>query len=279
MKKLHDPLEDLTPGNRTIHQATDRNHLRAFTLIELLVVIAIIAILAALLLPALARAKGRGESIQCINNLRQLQSAWMQYCFDFNDLFPPNLSLGSAGQARNQPGSWVVGNAQLPGAALTNISDGVLYNYTAKSAAVYHCPTDLSAIAGSPLPRLRSYSVDGWLGAGFDGNNPYAGDPVFPGWTTRLNQIPRPVDVFAFIDEDERSIDDGVFRIHYFDNRDYWFDSPSDRHQQGANVSFLDGHLEPHHWRWPKVFQRYDARAELGADQQDLQWLEAKTPH
>jgi prepilin-type processing-associated H-X9-DG protein len=99
-----------------------------------------------------------------------------------------------------------------------------------------------------------------------------------------MNQIANPVNVYAFIDENEQSIDDGVF-INGANNPIYgdvnaWLNLPSDRHQQGANISFLDGHAEAHHWRAPKRFTGYGvvATGQDGQDLVDLRWLQARLP-
>ena len=106
----------------------------AFTLIELLVVVAIIAVLAALLLPALSRAKEKARHIACISNLKQLTLAWLVYIDEFDDTLPRNEATFTA----SLPGSWVLGSA--PNDVDTkNIEAGTLFPYV-KSTAVYRCP-------------------------------------------------------------------------------------------------------------------------------------------
>src|SRR5690348_172928 len=103
-----------------------RSEMPAFTLIELLVVIAIIAILASMLLPALAAARAKGESVACLNNLKQLQLAWQIYADDNNDWMAPNIARELGGVYTAIPGSWVTGNAQRD-VDVTNIANGVLF--------------------------------------------------------------------------------------------------------------------------------------------------------
>src|SRR5215831_10782109 len=116
-------------GRAACHTLPVRRGARAFTLIELLVVIAIIAILAAMLLPALSRVKAKGQSISCLNNLKQLQTAWLMYVHEHNDFLPPNKTRWQGGTQQSQPGAWVVGNAQLD-ATTDNLRRGVLFDYT-----------------------------------------------------------------------------------------------------------------------------------------------------
>src|SRR5215475_8190337 len=116
----------------------------AFTLIELLVVIAIIAILAALLLPALARAKAKGRQIACLNNLRQLQVGWIVYIDEHNNRLPENRGgLGGPFYA-SPPNSWIIGNAVKDGDPRT-LENGSLFTYT-RSRAIYRCPSDSSTL-------------------------------------------------------------------------------------------------------------------------------------
>jgi prepilin-type processing-associated H-X9-DG protein len=146
----------------------------------------------------------------------------------------------------------------------SNIISGSLYRY-ADSAAVYRCPADQATvgITSATVPHTRSYSVEGWL----------AGDFYLPGihWVSdkpKASTIttPGPSDIFAFIDEHARTIDDGIFVI----GTNSWFDYPADRHAQGANLSFLDGHVEHKRWRSPDPAATGDAPAHA--------WLVARLP-
>src|SRR5277367_3954338 len=136
-------------GSRTIFKPPLET--QGFTLIELLVVIAIIAILAALLLPALAKAKQKATAISCINNLKELTLAAHLYAVDYQDAIPPNIVDSDNG--------WVGGDvSSLPGATnVTFITASVLYPYN-KSQDIYRCPSDTVPITGgNSVPRVRSY--------------------------------------------------------------------------------------------------------------------------
>ena len=224
-----------------------------FTLIELLVVIAIIAILAALLLPALSKSKSRTQSIVCLNNLRQLSTCWHLYAGDYNDLLVPNDNI-----AGGAPGpSWCQGTGILETNS-TLIESGLLFGYN-RSTALYHCPADASTVvslSGTRLSQLRnrsynlSQSVNGdptaWLAAHI---------PSF----ARVSQIRGPdlSQCLVFVDENEETMLDTHFGMPTanYGSTNQWWDMPSNRHDQGANLSFADSHAE--HWRWsvPKIPQ------------------------
>lgn len=255
-----------------------------FTLIELLVVTAILAILAAMLLSALSRAKAKGQSIQCASNLKQLQLAWLAYAADHSDWLPPSISDGDP--SHNLPGSWVLGNASLDDAA-SNVLSGVLYEYT-RALPLYRCPNDKSVVPGTQLTRLRSYSLNSWLGSR------RAGVVVHLAWVNKASglRIPSPSDVFVFGDEHSDSIDDGAWLTGQADKRDMltadgnidtidteaWADFPADRHMQGANFSFADGHVRFHRWKAPKIFREHWQDASPGPDHADLRWLQSTLP-
>lgn len=247
--------------------------LRAFTLVELLVVIAILAILAAILLPALNRSVEQGRNVACINNLRQLQLCWHMYSDDHEGELPPNPPPGpgvggggggaSGGLSPIGTGSSWCLDMPRSDTTPTMLQRGVLFPY-GPSVPLYHCPSDQSTTVDSQgnktsQPRFRSYSMS----ASVDGsatNNVALGDNSLS--FARYSEIvnPNPAQLFVFIDEnpdneyDARHANFGLYPANAPFGSSYWYSLPSDRHNQGANLSFADGHVE--HWRWayPKLF-------------------------
>jgi prepilin-type N-terminal cleavage/methylation domain-containing protein/prepilin-type processing-associated H-X9-DG protein len=260
---------------------------KAFTLIELLVVIAIIAILAALLLPALSKAKASSQSIACLSNLKQLQTAWMMYVHDNNDSLPPNISRKVGFDQMNSNGSWVLGNAQVD-TTTTNIQAGVLYRYTS-APGVYLCPADRASVRNQVgLQRSRTYSIHCWHNCNIASGTPVDDVNTSPFNLRKYSRIvnPGPSDALVFVDEHELSIDDGVFSIGDSDafpgGPPFWADYPAYRHNNGANLSFADGHVEHHRWRYHRVITTFVAGEKPVTDAGDLadvQWLREKLPH
>lgn len=167
--------------------------------------------------------------------------------------------------------------------AFTDITKAVLFEY-ARLPGVYLCPSGRSKILrNQSLPRLRSVSLDSWLGSDFDALGFHATQGQYPEGKARLGEIAAPVNVFAFIDENEKGIDDGVFITGYnnpsYGDVDGYYDFPADRHQQGVNLTFLDGRAEYHRWQAPKPFHGYKWNVTGQRSQvDDLRWLQERLP-
>lgn len=213
-------------------------------MIELLVVIAIIAILAAMLLPALAKAKSRAQTTQCLNNLKQLQVCWHLYALDNGDRLPPNNAMNPIQTL--EPESWVAGGAKIDDTP-TNIQRSAFFPYNS-SVGIYHCPSDQSKVTGKAILRFRSYSM----------SYPYMnGDPndaflIFHRETEILN--PGPAQASVLWDENEDSINNAGLYIAPPDTLK-WEDWPASRHNRGGTMSFADSHVEYWKWRGPWVFK------------------------
>lgn len=242
----------------------------AFTLIELLVVIAIIAILAAILLPVLNQAKVRAQGTYCMNNTRQLSQAVILYASDNQDETPPNVdgitSGVFAGETPNTP-CWVAGVLSLLPGNKDNTNIEMLIDHTAypygaylgtdnHNPTVFKCPADLSMcnIYGSIMPRVRSYSMNNYVGGpsrseGGDPNpvlNPGAHASKYKTFQ-KLSFMRAPSLTFVVLDERQDSINDGVFFTQP-DNPGFLQDVPSNRHADSGGFSFADGHSEIHKW-------------------------------
>ena len=262
-----------------------RKEAGGFTLIELLVVIAIIAILAALLLPALSRAKEQARTIECFNNLKQLHLAWHMYGNDHERL-PRNwdYGLGPAPPEAN----WVSGimhydTMEFATGALSDSTNTALLLDEKKtqlapylkSAAVLKCPSDLSyAIRGGERsPRVRSYSMNQYVGESSRAASLGFWYYFKPDDFAR----PGPSTTFVFLDEHEDSINDGFFLVGPVDSWNFgWNDVPASRHSRGANFVFADGHGERHKWRDKRTVQPATRNRLFGVSQPnnpDARWL------
>jgi prepilin-type N-terminal cleavage/methylation domain-containing protein/prepilin-type processing-associated H-X9-DG protein len=286
------------------HSSFATRHFKAFTLVELLVVIAIIAIVAALLLPVLAKAKSKAQAIACLNNTKQLTLAISLYASDNNDWLPPNEAY--------EP-KWVIGNMSTPDATnLAYLNDpqyAKLVSYTGPQVGIYKCPADKSVWTDwidlhnqKQFPTVRSYTMNAAVGSKPDKLAPADGIGLVDGATRIINTsnhpwrtygrfsdiaVPAPVDLFVITENAETSshvstIVDGDFDVIMQTQPTVMNDYPGTRHNFGCTFTFADGHGEIHKWTdartiVPASWPTGGLWPQGSPDNPDILWIQART--
>lgn len=224
----------------------------AFTLIELLVVIAIIAILAAMLLPALASAKVKAHGTKCMNNMRQFGLFWKLYADDYENKLVPCRQ-------------WVIGGSP----DIPSITNGWMWPYT-KNTDLYKCP-------GDKTQNARSVSMSNFMGGNY-------GDYVPNGYALfkRAEDILTPDQYFITLDERSQTINDGFFRVDVFTTYSSISvaDFPAVYHGLASAFSFADGHSETHRWTTTLFTKTTVSISTPAPNNLDAEWLmqHATTP-
>jgi len=288
--KHSSPITDM---QNTVHQ-------KGFTLIELLVVLASVAIMVAMLLPALAGTRQNSQVVGCLANQKRLAAGWMMYARDNNDVLVPNRGLGGQSPVvvnpqtnpDLQPGGnfaqWCPGNVQNITIALSYdkwIKTGLLYPYLS-TLSVYHCPSDQNRIprnvaSAFQKTALRTYSMNSWVqsmdGPGYN-TAAFNGISGYIVYTKLANMSrPGPARTWVFMEESPIGIDDAYFALDPGTTAT-WFNVPAVLHGNTSVLTFADGHSDAHRWTDGNMIHGVGANHagnNISADpnSQDLAWL------
>ena len=283
--KIISPARCCKPANLSISPSSRRG--AGFTLIELLVVIAIIAILAAMLLPVLSKAKAKGQGIACLNNTRQLTLGWILYQGDNGEYL---LGGGQAIDTGLNFMDWTSSSKNTNIMGLIGPT-ALMANYI-KQPASYKCPSDTYQSSANPGPRSRSVSMDGAIGDNSPqfGNN-YDGRTYFEAKRASDLNTPGPAMIYVFLDEHADSIDDLLFMFNAGLNApgsEMWRNLPASYHNGCGSLSFADGHSEIHKWlvrsgvfstvQPVKYTSAWWQAINVGTDA-DYEWMEDRMPY
>jgi type II secretory pathway pseudopilin PulG len=264
-------------------------------LVELLVAIAVIALLAGLLMTAIGRARGRGQAIACLNNVRQVAVAWQMYPDDNDGRLAPNVAFNGAERTRLDSGGWIRGWLDFEGTNPDNTNslkligtvDGqtALFGKYITTPEVYRCPADRSAvtIGGRTFPRVRSISMSQAIGFGSTGS--WLPPSTYMIFQTESDLIrPAPVNLLVMLDEHPDSINDGgwAFQMHDPDQRAQaqLIDIPASYHHGAGALALADGHAEMHPWldarTRPPIRHRTEITHVATPNNPDADWLAAR---